>query len=177
MFKGNSNDAMATAIECSKVILVFLSNKYQQSPNCKLEFNYAVSRGKPFIFINVEKNLKIENWVEPHYNESLKFDFFEPGDELELIGGVAKKEIIFQAIRDTGNAQPENDYFQLSEEVIALKELLMDALDDLSETTGNPSKKTCTRCKKEYDIANPIGCRMHPDYYVGGRLLGNLKKR
>jgi hypothetical protein len=162
---------MATAIECSKVILVFLSSKYQQSVNCKLEFNYAVSRGKPFIFIVVEQNLKIEKWIEPHYNESLKFNIFQAGDEREVINGVSKKDIICKAIRDTEDAQPENDYFQLSEEIISLKELLMDALDDLYETTETQRKKVCTRCKKEYDSLNPIGCKMHGGYYLGGTLI------
>ena len=90
---------MATAIECSKVMVVFLSNKYQQSVNCKLEFNYAVYRGKAFIFVVVEPNLKLEKWIEPHFNESLKFDFFEIGDEVEIINGVSKIDIISQAIR------------------------------------------------------------------------------
>ena len=161
---------MATAIECSKVILVFLSNKYQQSANCKLEFNYAVSRGKPFVFINVEKNLQIEKWIEAHYNENLKFDIFQQGDELEMTNGVTKKDIICKAIRDLGNAQPENDYFQLSEKIIQLNEILMDALDDLYEATGSQRMKQCNRCKKEYDSSNPVGCKFHTGDYVGGKL-------
>ena len=71
--EGCSNDAMATAIESSRLITVFLSEKYQKSQNCQMEFKYAASRGKPFVFIVVEPNIKIEPWLEGYFNESIKY--------------------------------------------------------------------------------------------------------
>ncbi len=173
IYQGNSNDAMATAIECSKMLLVFLSSEYQKSENCKLEFNYAVSRGKAFIFVIVEPNLIIEKWLEPYYTDSLKYEIYEMGAEGELLNGVPKIDVISQAIRKIGDAQPENDYFQLSEEVIGLKELLSDALDQIAENAGVKRTKTCTRCKKEYESHILDGCKSHSAYYLGGSIFGS----
>ena len=162
---------MATAIECSKVLVVFLSAEYQHSDNCMLEFNYAVTRGKAFIFILVEPNLKIAKWIEPHFNESPKFELFHVGDDNKLINNVPLIDVISQAIRNIGAAQPENDYFQLSEEVISLQEQLDDALDEISESTNTQRTKICTRCKKQYEPHKLEGCKMHSAYYLGGSIL------
>ncbi|XP_072026918.1 uncharacterized protein [Amphiura filiformis] len=46
---GNMNDRMAEAVEGSNVILVCFSKKYQGSPNCKKELNYADLKKKRLI--------------------------------------------------------------------------------------------------------------------------------
>lgn len=96
---GSSNDAMATAIECSKVILVFISNKYQQSDNCRLEFNYAIARGKPFIFVVVDPKLVVEDWIKPYFDEYPKYEMFELKDEDKLHNGVPRIDVISQAVK------------------------------------------------------------------------------
>ncbi|CAF1113160.1 unnamed protein product, partial [Brachionus calyciflorus] len=171
--EGCTYDAMATAIESSKVILVFLSNKYQESANCQLEFKYAVSRGKPFIFILVEDNINIEPWIKEHYNESLKFEIKNLEDENILDNGVARLHVIAQAIRDVGSAQIVNDHdqYELSNEAIMLKEILEDALDEIDRQNKTSRFRQCTRCKQQFDDNNLIGCRKHSAYYLGGTLI------
>ena len=169
--QGNTYDAMATAVECSKLILVILSDKYQNSDNCKLELRYALNRGKPFIFINVERNLKLVEWIKPIYDEWPHFDLFKIEDLGEKENGVPRIEIIQQAIRDIGAAQPDNQSYELSDEIVSLQNLLNDALDDLDESTGKSRFKTCTRCHVEYDAENPNGCKGHPAYYLGGGII------
>ena len=61
--QGNINEAMANAVECSTAMVCFLTAKYQQSVNCCLELKYALSRGKPIIFIKVEPKLSLLPWI------------------------------------------------------------------------------------------------------------------
>lgn len=49
--QGNMNIAMANAIENVSTVVVFLTRRYEQSINCRLELNYAAKLGKPIIFI------------------------------------------------------------------------------------------------------------------------------
>ena len=70
-----------------------------------------------------------------------------------------------------GSAQPEHDYFELSEEIVALKCVLDDALDDLAEQTGASRFKKCGRCSKEYDEESKKGCKKHQAYFLGGSIL------
>ncbi|CAF1183354.1 unnamed protein product [Rotaria sp. Silwood1] len=60
----NTNKAMATGVECAKVLLVFLSKAYIKSANCKMEFRYGVKRGKAFFVIRTEPNIQMEQWIE-----------------------------------------------------------------------------------------------------------------
>jgi hypothetical protein len=169
--EGNTYESMATAIECSKIIIVVLSEKYQNSDNCKLELRYAVNRGKPFIFIHVEPNLKLAEWIKPIYDEWPHFDLFKIEDLGEKENGIPRIQMISQAIRDIGSAQPDNQYFELSDEIVSLQNLLNDALDEIDENTGKSRFKTCTRCNAKYEPENAIGCKAHSAYYMGGTLL------
>ena len=62
---GNMNTKMAQAISKSKVIIMCLSAKYQNSPNCKKEYEYADKKNKKFI------PLKVEDSYEPEDGTSL----------------------------------------------------------------------------------------------------------
>ena len=46
-----------------------------------------------------------------------------------------------------------------------------DTLDEIALKTGTARFKTCTRCKQEYEEDNPIGCKEHRAYYVGGSII------
>ncbi|CAF1042979.1 unnamed protein product [Brachionus calyciflorus] len=139
--EGCTYDAMATAIESSKVILVFLSNKYQESANCQLEFKYAGPRGKQFIFILVEDNINIEPWIKEHFDDSLKFEIKNLEDENIFENGVSRIQILAQAIRDVGSAQivDDHDQYEISNEAIMVKEMLEDALDE-TDRQNNTSR-------------------------------------
>lgn len=168
--QGCTYDAMATAIECSKVIVVFLSNKYQSSKNCQLEFKYAIARGKPFIFVIVEDNVILEPWLKPFFDQSPKFEIKHEKDQDILEDGAPRLHYISQAIRDIGFAQMEleDECWDFSEETCRLKETLDDALDDLDEQNGTSRFKQCTRCHKKFDTENNhnLQCFKHRDYYL-----------
>lgn len=95
----NSYNAMATAVECSRVLLVFVTDKYQKSDNCKLEFKYAVFCGKPFVFILPNENIKLEPWLEPYVKEHPCFVVSSYNDVTKMQNNVPLIDVIAQAIR------------------------------------------------------------------------------
>ena len=91
--QGNTNEAMATGsffarsllpprhhrsigVECAKVLLVFLSKAYVESPNCQLEFRYAVKRGKAFVVLRMESNVPMEQWMMEALQGFPQYDVF-----------------------------------------------------------------------------------------------------
>ena len=90
--QGNTNDAMATGsffsrshtltftsslgVECAKVLLVFLSKAYVESPNCLLEFRYAVKRGKAFVVLRTEPDVRMEQWMMEALQGFPQYDVF-----------------------------------------------------------------------------------------------------
>ena len=48
-------DAMAEAVESTRIIIICGSMKYQQSANCNLEIKYAAQKRKKMILIKMEK--------------------------------------------------------------------------------------------------------------------------
>ncbi|UJR15063.1 hypothetical protein I4U23_002034 [Adineta vaga] len=94
--QGNTNDAMATGVECAKVLLVFLSKAYVQSPNCLLEFRYAVKRGKAFVIIRVEPNIPTEQWMLEAITGFPQYDVYSYEDLETLINGVPTIDVIMR---------------------------------------------------------------------------------
>lgn len=167
---GNSNDAMSRAVEVSKCMVVFLSRKYQESSNCQMEFKYALACKKPIILIRVEPNCVIMPLIEPYINDTYQFDLFSEKDMSEMINDVAKVDLIAQAIRDVSNAQPDDDVYELNEQVEQLQETLYDALEEINKQS-NSNVKQCTRCRKHFNDIDRTGCKKHISYYLGGQLI------
>jgi hypothetical protein len=169
--EGNSNEAMATAIESSKVIAVFLSKSYQESVNCIIEFKYAISLNKPIIFILMHE-FPIDPWIQSQIDANYQFSINSIDDMATMYNNLSKLDWLAQVIRVVGAAQPDrNDDYDLSEEVFNLKQVLNDALDEIAANTGKARFKTCTRCQKQYEENNPIGCKAHSAYYMGGTII------
>ena len=63
-------------VECAKVLLVFLSKAYVESPNCQLEFRYAVKRGKAFVVLRMEPNVPVEQWMMEALQGFPQYDVF-----------------------------------------------------------------------------------------------------
>ncbi|XP_076819584.1 uncharacterized protein LOC143465263 isoform X1 [Clavelina lepadiformis] len=55
-------ESMAQAVENSSLVLMFLSDKYEQSENCQREGKYAGDLKKPIIPIVTQANYKIKGW-------------------------------------------------------------------------------------------------------------------
>jgi hypothetical protein len=59
---GISTSAMAQAIEESSCIIICLTEKYKQSPNCRAEADYAFKLDKNIIPIKLQPNYKPDGW-------------------------------------------------------------------------------------------------------------------
>ncbi len=60
---GSSLESMANAIENSFCILVCMTEKYKQSPNCRAEGEYAFQLNRPIIPLIMQKNYKPDGWL------------------------------------------------------------------------------------------------------------------
>ena len=203
-------EPIANAIETSKIALVFLNRMFLTSDENKAEFDYAVKRGKAFIFLQVEDGLEVPNWMESYLNESTKYEFFaksvivpeaaksnismqeqfdldfeidhppkseiinapealgETISEPQPIYDAKKLDTLTKEIRDLGGIQPNYENLNFTtDELVRLKELLDDALDELS-VTKNELFKVCTRCNKEFDSGNNniVECRKHTGFFI-----------
>jgi len=60
---GSKLDAMASAIENSWLVLICVTEKYKDSPACRLEGEYCSTLRKPFIPLILEKGYKPNGWL------------------------------------------------------------------------------------------------------------------
>jgi len=60
---GSSLESMANAIENSFCILVCMTEKYKQSPNCRVEGEYAFQLNRPIIPLIMQPNYKPDGWL------------------------------------------------------------------------------------------------------------------
>ena len=104
--RGGTNDAMATGVECAKVLLVFLSKAYVNSVNCLLEFRYAVQRGKAFVVLHTEPEIPLEKWMSNALEGFPRFDVYSYDVLPQLINGVPMVDspplvahLLFSALR------------------------------------------------------------------------------
>eukprot|EP00808_Paulinella_micropora_P009245 g12756.t1 len=82
--KKNINEAMASGVENAAVIIPLLSQKYQDSHNCKKELNYADDLRVPIVPVMAEKNWKQSGWLGALLAGLLWVDFAAiPGDRFQ----------------------------------------------------------------------------------------------
>ena len=62
--------------------MIFFSDAYQKSGNCRLEAESAKRNDKTMIFVKMQKNkCTIEPWFEPIISNSIYIDYFKFGDD------------------------------------------------------------------------------------------------
>jgi hypothetical protein len=67
---------MAAAVENSAAVVCFLTQQYQDSPNCKDEFKYARKKNKPIIPCLINPGWKPDGgWLDIGLNDLLYIDF------------------------------------------------------------------------------------------------------
>lgn len=88
LVKENHQFFLFLGVECSKVLLVFLSTDYLQSVNCLLELRYAIQRGKAFVLLNTEANITLDPWISEAFNGFPHFDVYSYETVAQLINGV-----------------------------------------------------------------------------------------
>ncbi|XP_074615176.1 uncharacterized protein LOC141874718 isoform X1 [Acropora palmata] len=73
--KGSILETMARAIEKSSLILIAMSRKYQNSPNCRSEAEYAYQRRKQIIPLMMEESYSPDGWLGIILGSKLWMDF------------------------------------------------------------------------------------------------------
>jgi hypothetical protein len=175
--QGNSFDISSNAIECSSVFIALLTNDYQKSMHCQAEFTYALMRDKYIILLIADQDLAIESWLEPVFLNLTQFELVSgPLNQTDKYG-LTKLDQIVHAISDAVKSIGEGEYFEWCDEIVKLRELLDDALDDVDEMNmklgilkSSSDKKDlvrCTRCRQKYSLIRPKKeCACHKGYFI-----------
>ncbi|CAD5115027.1 DgyrCDS4048 [Dimorphilus gyrociliatus] len=91
---GSTLQAMAEAVEQSSIILLCISEKYKESPNCRMEAEYALRRNKRFIPLLMERGYQPDGWLGIMVGTRLYYDFS---------GKYAFDEKATELVRELGN--------------------------------------------------------------------------
>ncbi|CAH1780045.1 unnamed protein product [Owenia fusiformis] len=73
--EGSTLGAMAAAVEGACVIIVCMSQKYKDSPNCRAEAEYAYNLQKPIVPLLMEKGYRADGWLGMLLGTKLFFNF------------------------------------------------------------------------------------------------------
>ena len=60
---GSTLETLAKAVENSSVVLICLSERYKESPNCRSEAEYTYKLGKDIIPLMMQRNYKPDGWL------------------------------------------------------------------------------------------------------------------
>mmetsp|Transcript_26595 Transcript_26595/g.63231 ORF Transcript_26595/g.63231 Transcript_26595/m.63231 type:complete len:226 (-) Transcript_26595:2102-2779(-) len=74
---GSILERMAEAIEKAAVVCVAMSSAYKQSPNCRIEGEYALQKRKRIIPLLLDKDYRPDGWLGAMLGMKLWFDFSE----------------------------------------------------------------------------------------------------
>ncbi|XP_055872747.1 uncharacterized protein LOC106059484 isoform X3 [Biomphalaria glabrata] len=72
---GSTLQAMADAVENAAVVLICMSEKYKQSPNCRTEAEYTFQLRKDYIPLMMQKKYRPDGWLGAILGAKLFFDF------------------------------------------------------------------------------------------------------
>ncbi|XP_046563254.1 uncharacterized protein LOC124272159 [Haliotis rubra] len=72
---GSTLQAMAEAIENASVVLIAMSRRYKDSPNCRAEAEYAFSKRKSIVPLVMELGYRPDGWLGMILGSKLFFDF------------------------------------------------------------------------------------------------------
>ncbi|XP_062585822.1 uncharacterized protein LOC134247482, partial [Saccostrea cucullata] len=72
---GSTLSAMAEAVENAALVLICMSEKYKESPNCRLEAEYTFQLRKEYIPLMVQKRYRPDGWLGMILGAKLYFDF------------------------------------------------------------------------------------------------------
>ena len=97
---GSTLDAMAKAVENSSVVLVCVSERYKESPNCRAEAKYAFHLRKDIIPLMMQRNYMPDGWLGLIVGEKLRHDFHSKH---------VLKQSVTELIRELGGRGKEVD--------------------------------------------------------------------
>jgi len=79
--KGSTLEAMADAVERSCLVLVCMTRKYKESPNCRSEAEYTNKLRKEFIPLMLESDYQPDGWLGILLGAKLYYQFDEKNFE------------------------------------------------------------------------------------------------
>jgi len=85
---GSTLERMAEALENSSLVLICVSEKYKDSPNCRLEGEYCASLRKPFIPLMMQSKYKPNGWLGILLGSRLYHRFADEADWDSKITGL-----------------------------------------------------------------------------------------
>ena len=88
---GSTLEAMAKAVENAAVILVCVSERYKESPNCRSEAEYAYQLKKDIIPLKMQRNYTADGWLGMLVGPKLWIDFHCKRDIDSGVGKLIKE--------------------------------------------------------------------------------------
>ncbi|KAK6167536.1 hypothetical protein SNE40_021537 [Patella caerulea] len=73
--EGSTLQAMASAIEGAEAVIICMSQKYKDSPNCRAEAEYAFQLRRPIIPLIMERGYRPDGWLGFILGAKLFYDF------------------------------------------------------------------------------------------------------
>jgi hypothetical protein len=188
--QGNMNTAMANSVETMAAMVVLLSHRYENSINCRLELEYAITLKKPVIFVllpGYEISAMVD-WIRGIIGESYQVYPLREGSAeksskyLILDGresfneGVPLPGVIATAVRKYAawkNAFPPIPCRDCTPTVFLQTRALLQRQVQSANAADNDLLKVCTRCGVKFNPNVPSDgkCRRHRAYFMGGTLI------
>ncbi|KAG9352214.1 hypothetical protein JZ751_020627, partial [Albula glossodonta] len=88
---GSTLQAMAEAVEKANIVIICVSPKYKDSPNCRTEAEYTFQLRKEMIPLMMEQNYKADGWLGALLGTKLWIDFSENCNFEESISQLIKE--------------------------------------------------------------------------------------
>ena len=89
--EGSTLEAMAKAVENASVVLVCVSQRYKESPNCRSEAEYAYQLRKDIIPLMLQHKYKADGWLGMLLGTKLWFEFHSKHVVEENVGKLIKE--------------------------------------------------------------------------------------
>lgn len=173
---GSSLESMANAIEKSVCVLMCMTEKYKQSPNCRAEAEYAFQLNKPIIPLIMQKDYKPDGWLgiilgSKIFINFMKYDLDECLRRLRMEIQIIFKDNLIK-VEVIEMMKPESDVVKQNEDVnkISIGKLSnkdRDKVNKVSEWTEKDVGKWLTEKKIHPDIVHDVKS-------FDGKLLGEL---
>eukprot|EP00457_Paulinella_chromatophora_P003166 gb/GEZN01003172.1/.p1 GENE.gb/GEZN01003172.1/~~gb/GEZN01003172.1/.p1 ORF type:complete len:636 (-),score=129.63 gb/GEZN01003172.1/:243-2150(-) len=87
---GSTIEAMAEAVEGSKVVVLAFEPKYKESPNCRLEAEYAFAQRKALVPALMAAQYRADGWLGALLGSKLWHDFTNQNKFSQAIDGLCK---------------------------------------------------------------------------------------
>ncbi len=117
-------DSMAEGVDGASEIIIFYSEAYKKSPNCRAEAEYAHKRKKQMLFVRVQEKYDPDGWLGILLGTKLYFDFCKgnPEENHNKLLLEVKKRLQEVGERPSAKAFPLKDSAQLAEKEASQKD-------------------------------------------------------